>query len=188
MANRTILKTHLAKLTPVADRRPEAVTVDDAGRLREIRALVEANNRSVLSTDLIICQIWMESRFDAHAGENKHDARGLMQMQRDGVKQVFKYRKQKELGHMPSDKVRDVAFDEGAAVYDTGQIFDEATNIQIGTEYMQYWIDRFMSIPDGYKGYRGVGNGEYYRKISACAEALAASPNSMQPLREKIGK
>jgi hypothetical protein len=188
MTNNTVLKTHVAKLTPVADRRPEPVTVDDAARLRELRALVEVNNRSVLSTDLIICQIWTESRFDARAGVNKHDAQGLMQVQRDGVKQVFKYRKQKALGRMPSDKDAHTAFAEGAAVYDSGQILDEATNIQIGTEYLQYWIDTLGSIPDGYKGYRGVGNGEYYRKISTCAEALAANPNSMQALREKIGK
>jgi len=188
MTTKTILRTHVAKLTPVADTKPEPVRVDEAVRLREIRTLVEANNRSVLSTDLIICQIWMESRFDAKAGVDQHDAKGLMQMQRDGVKQVFKYRKQKELGRMPSDKVKDAAFAEGAAVYDSGAILDEATNIQIGTEYLQYWIDTRGSIPDGYKGYRGNSNGEYYRKISACAEALAATPNSMQALREKIGK
>jgi hypothetical protein len=188
MVSKTILKIHTAKLTPVANPMPEPVTVDDAARLREIRALVEANNRSVLSTDLIICQIWMESRFEAQAGVNKHDAKGLMQMQRDGVRQVFKYRKQKELGRMPSDKVKDAAFAEGAAIYDSGQILDEATNIQIGTEYLQYWIDTRGSIPDGYKGYRGIANGEYYRKIRACADALAASPDSMQTLRERIGK
>jgi len=187
MPSKKVLTKHSAKLTPATDICPEPVAVDDAARLREIRRLVEANNRSVLSADLIICQIWMESRFDARAGEHQHAALGLMQMQRDGVKQVYKYRKQKELGHMPSDKITQAAFDEGARIYDSGQIFDEATNIQLGTEYMQYWIDRFPTIPDAYKGYRGVGNGEYYRKISECAKSLANNPDSMQPLREKIG-
>ena len=188
MTSKKILMKHSAKLTPATDTRPEAVAVDDAARLREIRKLVEENNQSKLSTDLIICQIWMESRFDARAGENQHAARGLMQMQKDGVKQVYKYRKQKELGHMPGDKITQAAFEEGAQAYDSGKIWDEATNIQLGTEYMQYWIDKFPTIPDAYKGYRGVSNGEYYRKISECAESLAANQNSMQPLREKIGK
>lgn len=188
MTNKTVLKTHTAKLTPTADTKPEVVTVDDAVRLREIRALVIANNRSVLSTDLVICQIWMESRFDARAGMDTHDAKGLMQVQEDGVKQVFKYRKQKQLGHMPSDKIKNAAFDEAAEIYDSGKLLDEATNIQIGTEYLQYWIDTRGSVVDGYKGYRGNPNGVYYRKISACADALATNPDSMQALREKIGK
>ncbi|HZV67167.1 MAG TPA: transglycosylase SLT domain-containing protein [Telluria sp.] len=180
-----VIKSHRATLTPVADTESEVVKVDDSARLREIRKLVEANNRSTLSDDLIVCQIYMESRFDPRAGTT-HDARGLMQMQTQGVQQVFKYRKQKELGHMPSDAHTKIAFTEGAAVHDGEQIYDEATNIQLGTEYMQYWIDNSRSIEDAYKRYRGVANGIYYMKIGACAEKLKNNPNSMQLLREMV--
>ncbi|MGE8485020.1 MAG: transglycosylase SLT domain-containing protein [Pseudomonas sp.] len=172
-------------LTPASDKSPALVAIDDSKRLKEIRTLVEANNKSSIDTNTIICQIYMESRFDAHAGA-KQDARGLMQVQLAGVKQVFKYRKKKELGHMPSDKQTKDAFDEGQRLYAAGKLFDEATNIQIGTEYMQYWIDISSSIEEAYKKYRGLSNGVYYKKISACAAKLAASPDSMQILRDNI--
>lgn len=170
---------------PVSDIKPEKVKIDDSARLRAIRKLVEENNRSELGTDLVICQIYMESRFDARAGAAQN-AHGLMQMQKQGVQQVFKYRKQKELGHMPSDKQTKTAFAEAADIHDSERIFDEATNIQLGTEYMQYWIDTSPSVEDAYKRYRGVANGIYYKKISACAAKLTAGPDSMRLLREMV--
>jgi len=185
MASANVIKSHRATLTPASDTRSEVVKLDDSARLREVRKLVEANNRSKLSTDLIVCQIYMESRFDPRAGTT-HDAHGLMQMQKQGVQQVFKYRKQKELGHMPSDPQTKTAFAEGAAMHNSEQIYDEATNIQLGTEYMQYWIDSSRSIEDAYKRYRGVANGIYYKKIDACAARLKGSPDSMQLLREMV--
>jgi hypothetical protein len=71
-------------------------------------------------------------------------------------------------------------------MHDSPEIFDEATNIQLGTEYMQYWLDRSSSIEDAYKAYRGVDNGIYYKKISAAATKLAADPDSMQVLRDMV--
>ena len=180
------IKTQNAALTPKSDKKPATVPVDDSARLREIRKLVEANNRSTLDENLIICQIYMESRFDAHAGAS-HDAKGLLQMQLGGVQQVYKYRKQKERGgHMPTDAQTKQAFSDAAAMHDSPEMFDEATNIQLGTEYMQYWIDRSSSIEDAYKAYRGVPNGLYYKKISAAATKLAADPDSMQVLRDMV--
>lgn len=179
------IHTAKGKLTPIENVTPDAAKVDTAIRLREIRKLVVANNKSTLSTELIVCQIYMESRFDANAGA-KQNAHGLMQMQKQAVQQVFKYRKQKELGHMPSDKQTQLAFEEGAALHASSKIFDEATNISLGTEYMQYWIATSSSIEDAYKRYRGVSNGIYYKKINACAEKLKASPESMQLLLEMV--
>lgn len=179
------IQTSKVKLTPVENTTPDVAKVDTAVRLREIRKLVVANNKSTLSTELIICQIYMESRFDAKAGA-KHNAHGLMQMQKQAVQQVFKYRKQKELGHMPSDKQTQLAFEEGAALHASSMIFDEATNISLGTEYMQYWIATSSSIEDAYKRYRGVSNGVYYKKINACAEKLKENPESMQLLLEMV--
>jgi len=185
MSTRKAIKSHKTKLTPTSDTTPVEVKVDDSARLREIRALVEANNQSSIGTDILICQIYMESRFDAHAGA-RHDARGLMQMQRQAVQQVFKYRKQKEMGHMPSDAQTRAAFEAGAALHGSASIFDEATNIRLGTEYMQYWVDTSSSISAAYARYRGVANGIYYKKISACAERLQGDPTSMQLLREMV--
>lgn len=170
---------------PASGIQPEKVKIDETGRLRAIRKLVEENNRSELAADLITCQIYMESRFDARAGAAQN-ARGLMQMQKQAVQQVFKYRKQKELGHMPSDKQTKTAFVEALDFYGSERIFDEATNIQLGTEYMQYWIDITPTVADAYKRYRGLANGIYYEKISACAAKLKASPDSMSLLREMV--
>jgi hypothetical protein len=37
---------------------------EQRARLQAIRKLVEENNQSCLSTEMIVCQIYMESRFD----------------------------------------------------------------------------------------------------------------------------
>jgi soluble lytic murein transglycosylase-like protein len=75
-----IIKTQKARLTPTSDTTPVTVSIDDSGRLREIRRSVEANNRSGLDDNLIICQIYMESRFDRNASASGSSARGLMQL------------------------------------------------------------------------------------------------------------
>jgi len=87
---------------------------------------------------------------------------------------------------MPSDAQTRAAFEAGAALHGSASIFDEATNIRLGTEYMQYWVDTSSSISAAYARYRGVANGIYYKKISACAERLQGDPTSMQLLREMV--
>lgn len=176
MKQKPATKVQTEQLKPAAD---------DSARLAQIRTLVGANNKSTLDTDLVICQIYMESRFDAQAGAGQ-DAHGLMQMQRQGVQQVYKYRKQKELGHMPSDAQTKAAFAAGSAMYDSADIFNEATNIQLGTEYMQYWLDTSPSVAEAYAKYRGVSNGIYYKKISTAAARLGAEPTNMQILRDMV--
>lgn len=57
MSTKKVIKTHSASLTPVSDKKRVAVEVEDLARLREIRSLVEANNQSRLSTEVVICQI-----------------------------------------------------------------------------------------------------------------------------------
>lgn len=83
---------------------------------------------------------------------------------------------------MPSDAQTTRAFGEGQAFHNGPLILDEATNIGIGTEYMQYWIDISSSIEAAYKKYRGLPNGVYYAKINACAKQLRGSPDSMDAL------
>lgn len=185
MTHHKVVKTREAKLTPKSDTTPVAVQVDDSFRLREIRKLVQANNRSTLDENLIVCQIYMESRFDENA-EIGGNAKGLMQMQLDGVKQVYKYRVQKRVGHMPSNSQTNSAFMDGIAMHRSAQIFDRATNIQLGTEYMQYWVEQTATIDAAYKRYRGISNGIYYNKIKACADKLKTDPDNMQVLRDMV--
>jgi hypothetical protein len=128
----------------------------------------------------------MESRFDPRAKPSGTSAKGLFQMTVDGVKQVYKYRKQKELGHVPNAQQTHEAFTQGTAMHISDKIFDEATNIQLGTEYIQYWIDVSPSVDEAFKRYRGVTNGVYYKKISACADKLKQNPESMSPLLEMV--
>ena len=161
------------------------LSLADNARLYEIRKLVQNNNRSTLDENVVICQIYMESRFDARTGAG-HDAKGLMQLQLNAVQQVYKYRKLKELKHMPSDEVTAEAFKEAKELHKSPLIMDEATNIQIGTEYMQYWLDTTSTIEDAYKKYRGQTNGIYYRKIKAAADKLSNNPQSMQILLEMV--
>lgn len=186
MSKNKPLATAQKPLTPKADTAPAKVAVNDSQRLKEIRKLVEANNKSTIDTNTVICQIYMESRFDANAGLGKHSARGLMQMQEPAVKQVYKYRKKKQLGRSPSDDQTEEAFAAGAAFYASQSIWDEAQNIQLGTEYMQYWLDISSSTEEAYKKYRGKTNGIYYKKISECAKKLAANPDSMDVLRTAL--
>jgi soluble lytic murein transglycosylase-like protein len=186
MTKRTTIKTHTARLTPKSDTKPVTVQVDDAARLREIRQLVRANNQSTLDENLVICQIYMESRFDSNASASGSTAKGLMQMTKGAVQQVYKYRAQKALGHMPSDTQTRQIFVEAAAVHGSRQLNDDATNIGLGTEYMQYWIDNASSVVGAYKLYRGLSNGIYYQKIRSCADKLRADPESMQLLRDMV--
>lgn len=183
-----INKSHVATLQPAKDSLSEKVKVDDSARLREIRLLVERNNKSTLDSNLVICQIYMESRFDAHA-EVAHNAKGLMQMQTNAVKQVFQYRKEKEIGRKVNKIEQDDEFSKGKSFHDSEKMFDEGINIQIGTEYMQHWLDVSGSVEQAYIKYRGLygrGEGVYYKKIKSCADKLVKEPNSMQSLLDMV--
>lgn len=186
MTHKKVIKTHKAKLTPKSDTTTVTVPVDDSVRLRGIRQLVQANNKSTLDDNLVICQIYMESRFDSNASPDGSTAKGLMQMTKGAVQQIYKYRAQKALGHMPGDAQTHQLFAEAAAVHASSQLTDDAINIGLGTEYMQYWIDKANSVDGAYKLYRGLSNGIYYHKIKGCADRLRADPDSMQSLRDMV--
>lgn len=183
-----IIKTHQTKLTPVSDTASAQVKIDDAVRLREIRILVETNNKSTLSNDLIICQIYMESRFDRDAQPQGSSARGLMQLLKVSVRELYRLAElKKPRGERRPERELYGAADE---FHDSPEFVDEATNIRIGTTYLQALIDRRTAdhsdepISEAYKDYRGVRNGIYYLKIKAAADRLSVAPESMQVLRE----
>jgi hypothetical protein len=190
MGQRTAFKSHKAVLTPVSDTEPETVKVDDAARLREIRKLVEQNNRTGLSADVIICHIYMESRFDKAAHAPGSSARGLMQLLRAPIRELYRL----ENLQKPRAERRAEAdlYHEADALHDSPKLIDEATNIRIGTSYLQALIDKQTAhhsadpIAEAYKDYRGIRNGIYYKKIKEAADKLAANPESMQVLRDMV--
>ncbi|MBW8811529.1 MAG: transglycosylase SLT domain-containing protein, partial [Lysobacter sp.] len=126
-----------------------------------------------------------ESSFNAEAGKNKHQARGLMQVQPNAIRQVYAVRLKKKLGRTPTDVEKKKAFDDADVDYAKGVLFDEAKNIQIGTEYIQYWLDKSNGdIAKAYVGYRGPDEPTYYSRIKTTADKLRADPNSVKPLLE----
>lgn len=190
MTQRQAIKVHSAKLTPISDTKSEEVKIDDSARLREIRALVEANNQSSIGTDMIICQIYMESRFDKNARAQGSSARGLMQLLKAPVRELARLKNLQK----PRKERRPEAelYREADAFHDSPELLDEATNIRTGTAYLQALIDKNSAagssdpVADAYKDYRGIRNGIYYRKLEDAAEKLKASPESMEVLRDMV--
>lgn len=186
MTQENSIQTHAATLTPAS----EEAKIDDSARLREIRALVEANNQTSLSSDLIICQIYMESRFDKDARAQGSSARGLMQLLKAPVRELARLNNLAK----PRAERRPEAdlYREADAFHDSPEFVDEATNIRTGTAYLQALINKNTAvgakapIVEAYKDYRGVRNGIYYNKIKAAADNLAANPDSMQVLRDMV--
>jgi hypothetical protein len=157
-------------------------------RLRAIRKLVEANNQSCLGAEMIICQIYMESRFDSGAQADGSSARGLMQLLKVANRELFRL---DNLRKPPSARRPEASLYEEADAFHASPAFvDEATNIRTGTRYLQALIDKARRegqpdpIAEAYKDYRGVRNGIYYRKIKAAADKLKRNPESLDALRE----
>lgn len=155
-----------------------------------IRKLVEANNRTSLPVEVTICRIYMESRFDKAAQAQGSSARGLMQLLRAPVRELYRL----ENLNRPRAERRPEAdlYREADALHDSPDLIDEATNIRIGTSYLQALIDERTAdhsadpIAEAYKDYRGIRNGIYYTKIKGAADNLAAKPESMQVLRDMV--
>lgn len=156
-------------------------------RLREIGALVHANNRSCLPDELIVCQIYMESRFDQCAQAEGSSARGLMQLLKVANRELFRL---DNLCKPPSQRCAEAAlYAEADAFHASPAFIDEATNIQMGTRYLQVLIDKARRekrpdpVAEAYMDYRGVRNGIYYRKIRAAAERLKRDPDDIEALQ-----
>jgi hypothetical protein len=166
------------------------VCTEPLARLREIRRLVHENNRSCLPDEVIVCQIYMESRFDACAQAEGSSARGLMQLLKVANRELFRL---DNLCKPASQRCAErVLYVEADAFHASPAFIDEATNIQMGTRYLQALIDRAMRenradpIAEAYMDYRGVRNGIYYRKIRAAAERLKRDPDDVGALHAMI--
>jgi len=189
-AKKAVVHKAKAPLTPKSDTKPVTAVVDDSVRLKEIRGLVKANNKSELPEAVVICQIYMESRFDKNAKADGSSARGLMQLLKVPVRELYRV---DNLSKPRADRKPEADLYRDADVFhDSPEMVDEATNIQWGTRYLQLLIDRQRKkgaddpIDEAYKDYRGIRNGIYYRKIKAGAEALRQQPESMAVLRDMV--
>lgn len=164
----------------------ELVCAAPLARLREIRRLVHENNRSCLPDELIVCQIYMESRFDACAQPAGSSARGLMQLLKVANRELFR------LDNLCKPAGRRCAepflYAEADAFHASPAFIDEATNILMGTRYLQVLVDRARRekkadpIAEAYMDYRGARNGVYYRRIQAAAERLKRNPDDIGAL------
>lgn len=166
---------------------PAASPDEQRARLRAIRKLVEENNQSCLSTDMIVCQIYMESRFDKAAEAEGSSARGLMQLLKIANRELFRL---DELAR-PTAARRPEAelYREADAFHASPAFIDEATNIRSGTRYLQALIDKARRegcadpVAEAYKDYRGVRNGIYYQKIRRAAAMLKRDPDGIGALK-----
>ena len=190
MPNKKPHKKAHAKLTHKSDTTPVKVEVDDSARLKEIRKLVKENNRSTLDENLVICQIYMESRFEKNARGQGSSARGLMQMLKAPVRELYRLDNLQKPRHDRLPEIR--VFHDADQFHDSAGFIDESTNIQTGTAYLQHLIDKETAnaaddpVSEAYKDYRGIRNGMYYKKIKTAADQLKASPDSMQILRDMV--
>lgn len=185
-----IIHKHRSRLTSKSKETPDGVAVAENEKLKSIRELVESNNKSELPINLIIAQIYMESRFDSNPVTPGSSAKGLLQLLRGAIRELYRIENNKRpRGVRKSDAE---VFAEADAFHRSDALLDEATNIAKGTEYLQLLIDNERKkgarepVEEAYKDYRGLRNGIYYRKIKSMADGLDRNPDSMQPLREGV--
>ncbi len=163
---------------------------EQRARLRAIRKLVEQNNQSCLSTEMIVCQIYMESRFDSGAQAEGSSARGLMQLLKVANRELFRLDNLRKPLH--TRQPEPALYQAADAFHDSPAFIDEATNIRAGTRYLQAMIDKAKRegsvdpVAEAYKDYRGVRNGIYYQKIRMAAERLKKSPDDVEVLRKLV--
>jgi hypothetical protein len=122
----------------------------------QVRSHITSNNKSTLSTDLLVCLIWKESGFDPNDKNKSSSATGLMQMTKGAVTQVNK------------SSPKGVHFTHA-------QMKDPAKNVECGTRYLQIRIDWAKgSTKDGLNGF-GTGSG-YADNILECEKCFAGKP------------
>lgn len=119
-----------ATLTPTSDHNPVIVAVDDSKRLREIRLLVKNNNKSIIDDNVIICQIYMESRFDSTATPLGSSARGLMQLLKAPIRELYRIEniKKPKAERESENKI----FHEADKFHDSTDFIADAINIEKG--------------------------------------------------------
>jgi hypothetical protein len=134
----------------------------------EVKQLITANNKSTVSTELLICLIWKESGFDPNVKSKSSSATGLMQMTKGAVEQVNK------------STPKGIHFEHS-------EMTDSAKNIDCGSRYLQIRIDWAKGdLTAGLNGY-GTGAG-YADSILTCETCLTKAPADPTPCLTAIHK
>jgi hypothetical protein len=127
----------------------------------EVKQLITGNNKSTVSTELLLCLIWKESGFDPNAKSKSSSATGLMQMTKGAVEQVNK------------STPKGIHFEHS-------EMTDSARNIDCGSRYLQIRIDWAKGdVTAGLNGY-GTGAG-YADSILTCETCLTKAPADPTP-------
>lgn len=117
----------------------------------EIKKLVEDNNQcDDIADRLFICLIWKESGFDPDVKNAGSSATGLMQLTKGAVDEV--------------NRVRGTSFDHD-------DMADAATNIEVGTTYIDILMKRNHKKLAAALDKFGTGPG-YSKSIIACSLCL----------------
>jgi soluble lytic murein transglycosylase-like protein len=120
----------------------------------QVKSYITSNNKSSVSTELLLCQIWKESGFDPNQKTGSHV--GFMQMYANAVKDVN--------NNTPK-----------GTHYKYSEMTDPAKNIQCGTYYLQMRINREGG--DVKKGLEGFGTGVGYAdNILVCESCVQNTP------------
>ena len=132
----------------------------------QVKALVEANNKASVSTELLLCLIWKESGFNPSVKNASSSATGLMQMTKGAVDEANK--------NTPK-----------GVHYEHSEMTDPATNIQCGTYYLAIRIKWAKgNLKGGLEGF-GTGSG-YADKILACETCLTKKPDDAMTCLHQI--
>ncbi|MDD4591753.1 MAG: lytic transglycosylase domain-containing protein [Parabacteroides sp.] len=124
----------------------------------KIKELVNNNNYSGLSNELIICLIYKESTFDPNEKNKKSSATGLMQV------------------------TTGAASDAG---YKGKNMYDPITNVQAGSTYLKLRVKwAHGNVKSGLNGY-GTGTG-YANDILDCEKCLKENPCKADDCLEKV--
>jgi hypothetical protein len=153
---------------------PEAPAPQDTSQKKagltfdEVKQLITGNNKSTVSTELLLCLIWKESGFDPNAKSKSSSATGLMQMTKGAVEQVNK------------STPKGIHFEHS-------EMTDSAKNIDCGSRYLQIRIDWAKGdVTAGLNGY-GTGAG-YSDSILTCETCLTKAPADPTPCLTAIHK
>lgn len=125
----------------------------------EVRTLIEANNNSSLTTELLTCLIWKESGFDPNAHSASSTATGLMQMTVGAVQDV---------NHNTPQGIH----------FEHSEMTTPARNIACGTYYLAILIRRWGNVTAGLEHY-GTGTG-YADNILRCEGCIRGNPSGHQ--------
>jgi len=158
---------------------------DSTDRAKEIEKLIAENNRSSVDNNVVVCQVLKESTFNAKA-KSKSGAKGLMQLTTSATKQVFANRAVAANNGKPiSDKAKAKEFEKGVDAQNSSTIYDEPTNTQYGTEFLDYTTKRNNGdVRKGLEDYNGESTkAQYADKILKCAERLNKCPGSMPTIK-----